>query len=102
MNLPQLKEVTTIEEEICGVKLTFRKAKLEDSVEIDKMVEKGILGSYSNVYMLAYLMHGYEEPFEDRLRYLSSLEFSEAEDLGNLNRILKKLGLDTKGEGKKK
>jgi hypothetical protein len=101
MNLPQLQPVTTVEETICGQKLTFRKAKLEDSAEIDKMVEKGILGLSSNIYMLALLMYGYDESFEDRLKFLNSLEFSKAEDLSNLNEVLKKLGLNTEASKKK-
>ena len=101
MNLPQLQPVTTVEETICGIKLTFRKAKLEDSAEIDKMVEKGILGLSSNIYMLALLMYGYDESFEDRLKFLNSLEFSKAEDLSNLNEVLKKLGLNTEASKKK-
>ena len=101
MNLPQLQPVTTVEETICGIKLTFRKAKLEDSAEIDKMVEKGILGLSSNIYMLALLMYGYDESFEDRLKFLNSLEFSKATDLSNLNEVLKKLGLNTEASKKK-
>ena len=61
MKLPEVKEVKTITKKVCGHKLTFRKARVQD-FEIAGELSTSISLQALTVRMLAELMHGYEEP----------------------------------------
>lgn len=100
--LPQIKPVTTVKATLCGVELNFRKAKLGDSLELNEKVKQGFLGNALNIYMLAYLMDGYDETVEQRVDYLKSLPVSNLDDITtNITNILKDLGLQPADPKKK-
>lgn len=104
MNLPQLEEKSIIEVEICGYKINIRKAKIEDTGLLSDINKKGLIGLDSNVYAIAYLMDGYDEDFETRLKWLNSLNLTSFSDIEKLSAIISEVGLqpETKGNSKKK
>ena len=100
MNLPQIQPVTLVKARLCGTVLQFRKAKLEDSAYLEQIVNEGVLGMESNIRILAFLMEGYEEPLEERIKFLKSLQVNGISDYKEITELLEKVGLNV--ESKKK
>lgn len=70
--LPQI-EKETIEAKINGVELTFRKPTLEDFTEIANLEEENTSYITKSIDMLALLLDGYEETFEERKKFIRDI-----------------------------
>ena len=98
--LPQI-EKEIIEAKINGVELTFRKPTLEDFTEIANLEEENTSYITKSIDMLALLLDGYEETFEERKKFIrdipvkSIISFQE-----EVLYILEQVGLKTAAKKK--
>lgn len=91
--LPSI-EKQTIVATINGVELTFRKPTLEDFTEIANLEEEGVSYITKAIDILALLLDGYEETFDQRKIFIRAIPVDSIQGFKkDVFNILEKVGL---------
>lgn len=91
--LPTLKEIRTKELDLFGNKVTFRHVNLNDIEHFNGLPQADMSATAINLYMIAWLMHGYDAEFEERLNWVKSIEVDGILQIQRTDEILKEIGV---------
>jgi hypothetical protein len=102
MNLPTLKEQTTVEVTLKGYPLNLRRMTFQDAEALMEFRQKDYTNIGANLWLIATLMTGYDEDFETRLKWINSIQIEGAEDFAETDRVLGAVGIGEDAEKSKK